>query len=299
MLGRDGKLYAAMASGNIVRMNPDGSGQEVVRQHRRPRAGLRLRRRRPADRRRCGEGAAGRRARPQGHGADRQGGRRPDPLRRRGGGRAQRQDLLQRRLAPLRARATGAAPSRPRCSTSSSRRRPARILEYDPATRSTRVVVKGLSFANGVALSSDEQTLFVAETGKLPHLEGRRCRAATSTLAAAVAAGQGAARQPARLPRQPDARCRRPHLARLVRPAQPGGRCDGRQALPARADAAPAARAVAAAQALRPRDRLRRETGASWPTCRTRPAPIPRPPASPRPRIASTSRTCTWACWGG
>ncbi len=41
-----------------------------------------------------------------------------------------------------------------------------RILEYDPATQTTRVVVKGLAFANGVALSADEQTLFVAETGK-------------------------------------------------------------------------------------------------------------------------------------
>jgi sugar lactone lactonase YvrE len=41
-----------------------------------------------------------------------------------------------------------------------------RILEYDPATKTTRVVAKGLSFANGVALSRDEQTLFVAETGK-------------------------------------------------------------------------------------------------------------------------------------
>jgi sugar lactone lactonase YvrE len=41
-----------------------------------------------------------------------------------------------------------------------------RILEYDPATKSTRVVARGLSFANGVALSQDEQTLFVNETGK-------------------------------------------------------------------------------------------------------------------------------------
>jgi sugar lactone lactonase YvrE len=37
-----------------------------------------------------------------------------------------------------------------------------RILEYDPATRSTRVVAKGLSFANGVALSADEKDLFVS-----------------------------------------------------------------------------------------------------------------------------------------
>jgi len=41
-----------------------------------------------------------------------------------------------------------------------------RILEYDPANKTTRIVAKGLSFANGVALSRDEQTLFVNETGK-------------------------------------------------------------------------------------------------------------------------------------
>ena len=41
-----------------------------------------------------------------------------------------------------------------------------RILEYDPANKTTRVVAKGFSFANGVALSQDEKTLFVNETGK-------------------------------------------------------------------------------------------------------------------------------------
>jgi len=41
-----------------------------------------------------------------------------------------------------------------------------RILEYNPANKTTRVVVKGFSFANGVALSQDEQMLFVNETGK-------------------------------------------------------------------------------------------------------------------------------------
>jgi sugar lactone lactonase YvrE len=41
-----------------------------------------------------------------------------------------------------------------------------RVLEYDPANKTTRVVAKGLSFANGLALSQDEQTLFVNETGK-------------------------------------------------------------------------------------------------------------------------------------
>lgn len=41
-----------------------------------------------------------------------------------------------------------------------------RVIEYDPATQATRIVAKGLSFANGVALSQDERSLFVAETGK-------------------------------------------------------------------------------------------------------------------------------------
>jgi sugar lactone lactonase YvrE len=41
-----------------------------------------------------------------------------------------------------------------------------RILEYDPATQVTRIVAKGLSFANGVALSANERQIFVAETGQ-------------------------------------------------------------------------------------------------------------------------------------
>ncbi len=41
-----------------------------------------------------------------------------------------------------------------------------RILEYDPVKKATRIVAKGLSFANGVVLSEDAQWLFVNETGK-------------------------------------------------------------------------------------------------------------------------------------
>lgn len=41
-----------------------------------------------------------------------------------------------------------------------------RLLEYDPATRTTRVLLSDLCFPNGVALSADEQHLFVAETGE-------------------------------------------------------------------------------------------------------------------------------------
>lgn len=41
-----------------------------------------------------------------------------------------------------------------------------RVLEYDPATKATRIVAHGLSFANGIALSQDETALFVNETGR-------------------------------------------------------------------------------------------------------------------------------------
>lgn len=40
-----------------------------------------------------------------------------------------------------------------------------RLLEFDPATRRSRLMLGGLCFANGVALSDDQRHLFVAETG--------------------------------------------------------------------------------------------------------------------------------------
>jgi sugar lactone lactonase YvrE len=40
-----------------------------------------------------------------------------------------------------------------------------RVLEFDPADDSTRIVATGLCFPNGVALTADEQSLIVAETG--------------------------------------------------------------------------------------------------------------------------------------
>lgn len=41
-----------------------------------------------------------------------------------------------------------------------------RILAYDPSTGQTRIVAHGLSFANGLASSTDGLSLFVAETGR-------------------------------------------------------------------------------------------------------------------------------------
>ena len=41
-----------------------------------------------------------------------------------------------------------------------------RVLEYNPKTQQTRVLMNNLSFANGIALSEDEQYLLINETGK-------------------------------------------------------------------------------------------------------------------------------------
>jgi sugar lactone lactonase YvrE len=41
-----------------------------------------------------------------------------------------------------------------------------RVLEYDPAGATTRVVIGGLCFPNGIALSADQTHFFIAETGE-------------------------------------------------------------------------------------------------------------------------------------
>ncbi len=41
-----------------------------------------------------------------------------------------------------------------------------RVLAYHPAARTTEVVARGFSFANGIALSADGRSLFVTETGR-------------------------------------------------------------------------------------------------------------------------------------
>ena len=50
-----------------------------------------------------------------------------------------------------------------------------RVLAHDPATGRTRVVARGFSFPNGIALSSDGHSLFVNETGRyrLWKIDGR------------------------------------------------------------------------------------------------------------------------------
>lgn len=41
-----------------------------------------------------------------------------------------------------------------------------RVLEFDPVTKVVRAVAKGLGFSNGIALSRDERNLYVSESGK-------------------------------------------------------------------------------------------------------------------------------------
>lgn len=50
-----------------------------------------------------------------------------------------------------------------------------RVLAHDPAAGKTRIVAHGLSFANGIALGADGHTLFVNETGRyrLWKIDGR------------------------------------------------------------------------------------------------------------------------------
>lgn len=165
VLGRDGLLYAAVASGKVLRMQPDGSGQEVVADTGGRVLGFDF-------------DAAGRliaadaikgllSVAPDGQVtvlADRVGG---DPIRYADAvvvardGRIYFSDA-SRRFAPAQWGGTFEAAVLDILEQAAT----SRILEYDPATRHTRVVVRGLSFANGVALSEDGQTLFVAETGR-------------------------------------------------------------------------------------------------------------------------------------
>jgi sugar lactone lactonase YvrE len=165
VLGPDGKLYVAVASGNILRMNPDGSEQSVF-----ARTGGRV----------------------LGFDFD-------------ASGRLIAADAIKGLLAiakdgqvslltdqvagdPIRyADAVVVAKSGKIYFSDASRRfaprdwggtyeaalldiveqqSTGRVLEYSPSTRRTRVVAQGLSFANGVALSDDEQSLLVAETGR-------------------------------------------------------------------------------------------------------------------------------------
>ena len=165
VLARDGKLYTTVLSGNILRMNPDGSGREVFANTGGRVLGFDF------------DAAGNLIAADAVKGllsispdrkitvlTDRVGG---DPIRYADAVVVARNGKIylsdaSTRFAPAQWGGTFEASVLDIIEQSST----GRILEYDPATRGTRVVAKGLSFANGVALSADEKDLFVAETGK-------------------------------------------------------------------------------------------------------------------------------------
>lgn len=164
-IARDGKLYAAVASGKILRMNPDGSAQEVFATSGGRVLGFDF----DASGNLIAADAMKGLLRLESNRrvtvlADRAGGapiRYADAVAVAGNGLIYFSDASGR-FAPAEWGGTYEAAVLDIIEQACT----GRILEYDPALRKTRVVAKGLSFANGVALSKDEQTLFVAETGK-------------------------------------------------------------------------------------------------------------------------------------
>jgi sugar lactone lactonase YvrE len=164
-MGRDGKLYVAVVSGNILRMNPDGTAQEVFANTGGRVLGFDF-------------DAAGNLI-----AADAiKGLLSIDPNRKitvlvdkfldepirysnavvvAGNGKIYFSDASTR-FAPASWGGTFVASILDILEQSST----GRVLEHNPATKATRIVAQGLSFANGMALSRDDQTLFVAETGR-------------------------------------------------------------------------------------------------------------------------------------
>ena len=164
-LGPDGKVYTGLEDGNILSMNADGSGQKVL---------------------------ASTGGRPLGMAVDARGGlvvadaykgllsvapdgkvavladtvdgdpiRLADGVAVAGNGKIYFSDA-SRRFGPAQWQTTMHAAELDVLEQSAT----GRILEYDPATTLTRVVAQGISFANGVILSSDEKWLYFNETGR-------------------------------------------------------------------------------------------------------------------------------------
>jgi sugar lactone lactonase YvrE len=165
VLGPDGKLYTTVSSGNILRMNPDGSAQEVFAN--------------------TGGRVLGFDFDAQGHliAADAVKGLlsisparevrvltdkvNGDPIRYADAVVVAKNGKLyfsdaSTRFAPKDWGGTFEASILDILEQSAT----GRILEFDPATQTTRVLATGLSFANGVALNQSETSLFVNETGK-------------------------------------------------------------------------------------------------------------------------------------
>jgi sugar lactone lactonase YvrE len=163
-LGRDGKLYTAVASGSILRMNADGSALEVF-----ARPGGRIL---GFDFDAAGNliGADAERGlvsvAPDGKAtvlADHVGG---DPIRFADAVVVARNGRMYFSDASTRFGARTHGIDEASLLEVIEGAASGRVLEYDPATKKTRTIASGFAFANGVALSQDERALFVADTGR-------------------------------------------------------------------------------------------------------------------------------------
>ena len=153
--------------------------------------------------------------------------------------------------------------------------------------RRVRVVARGLSFANGVALSSDEQHLFVNENRQLPRLENRRGRAG-SDIALGGKCGPGGTGQPARLPHNLMRGLDGKIWLGFAKPRNPT--IDGMAGKPwLRAFTLRLPRALWPSQGLRPCDRLHRGRQGRVPTCRTPTGAYHPGDQLPPPRLAPMS----------
>jgi sugar lactone lactonase YvrE len=185
--GPDGRLYAAVASGKVLRMNADGSDPQVFADTGGRVLGFDFD---AAGRLVAADAMKGLLAiGPDGRItllADRVG---DDPIRYANSVVVARSGKVyfsdaSRRFAPAQWGGTFMAAVLDILEQSAT----SRVLEYDPATQAARVVARGLSFANGVALSEDGQWLFVAETGRY-----RIWKIATAAAGLDVAQGGGQA----------------------------------------------------------------------------------------------------------
>ncbi len=165
-IGRDGKLYAAMTSGNLLRMDPDGAKQEVFANTGGRVLGFDF----DAQGRMIAADAmkgllaitADRRVTML---ADRTSSN--DPIRYADGVVVAQNGTIyftdaSTRFAPAQWGGTYPASLLDIIEQSAT----GRVLAHDPATGGTRVVARGFSFANGIALSADGHSLFVNETGR-------------------------------------------------------------------------------------------------------------------------------------
>jgi sugar lactone lactonase YvrE len=164
-LGPDGQLYAAMTSGNLIRMAPDGSGQEIFANTGGRVLGFAfdaLGRMIAAD---AMKGlllvTADRVTVLADHVAP------DDPITFADAVVVAPDGIIYftdatTRFSPVRWGSTYGASVLDIMEQSAT----GRVLAHDPATGQTRIVAHGLSFANGIALGNDGHTLFVNETGR-------------------------------------------------------------------------------------------------------------------------------------